>query len=146
MQKTLILQRLSEDDRFTTCSLPTISISCEAVKKNISLNGWMKQLLATAWKSTPTKAKSSSIWRPSTVHLQKLMDEWKSARRSGPVQILRAHKNTGWNTIKRRKGQTGTSTLSDHKASNTVEKQSHHFSHKDKYLQITCLINTALWM
>ena len=52
----------SEDDRIATCSLLTISIFCDALKKNCnnSLKGWRKQLLIMAWKSALTKAKSLS--------------------------------------------------------------------------------------
>ena len=46
-------------------------------------------------------------------------------------QILRLHTNQRRNISKRSKDQTGESTLSHGKAGNTVEKQSHQFSHKD---------------
>ena len=51
----------SEGNHFATCVLLTISIFWEAVKNcNNSVKGWRKQLLVTACKSAPTKAKSSS--------------------------------------------------------------------------------------
>ena len=51
------------------------------------------------------------------------MDEWKSAERSGPVQILGIHTNQGWNIIKGSNDQTGTGTLSNNKAIGTMEKK-----------------------
>ena len=58
------------------------------------------------------------------------MDELKTPGSSGSVQILRIHSNQRWNTSKGSKTQTGASTLNHDKASSTVEKQSHQFSHK----------------
>ena len=55
------------------------------------------------------------------------MDERISARRSGPVNILRIHTNQRWNISKGSKDQIGASIFSHDKASNTVEK-SHQFS------------------
>ena len=73
-------------------------------------------MLDTAWKSDPTKAKSSSI-SSSQSHLQHIiMDKWKSARRSESVQIVGIHTNQGWNILKGSKVQTGTSTVSHDKA------------------------------
>ena len=44
------------------------------------------------------------------------MDEWKNARRSGPVQIPRIHTNHRCNINKGSKGQTGAGSLSHDKA------------------------------
>ena len=65
---------------------------------------------------------NSIIPRPSTT---KHIDEWKTAGRSGPVQILRIHTNQRWNINKGSKDQTGTSTVSHDKTkSNTLGKNS----------------------
>ena len=52
--------------------------------------------------------------------------------RSGPVKILRIHRNQRRNINKGSKDQTGASALSHDKASSTMEKQRHQFSHKIK--------------
>ena len=47
---------------------------------------------------------------------------FKTAGRSGPVQIIVIHTNQGWNTIKGSKDQTDTDTLSHDKASRWKNK------------------------
>ena len=94
MQKTLTLQCRrcsSEEDCFATCGLMTTSISWKAVKTNSnnSLKDWRKQLLTTTWKSAPTKQNSRQQHQANTIYQH--TDEWKTAGRSGPVQILRIH-------------------------------------------------------
>ena len=74
------------------------------------------------------------------------MNGWENAGRSGPTEILMIHTNNRRNFNKGSKDQTGASILSHEKASDTTDKQSHQFSYKDLTLQITCLVNTALWL
>ena len=78
--------------------------------------------------------------RPSSNSNIRITDAWKSVRRSGPVQISSILTNRRQNVSKGRKDQTGGSTLRHDKASNTVEKQSHQFSHKDCTQKVTCLV------
>ena len=59
------------------------------------------------------------------------MDEWKSAGRSGPVEMLGIHTYQGCYIIKGSKYQTGASILSRDKANYAMEKQRNHFSYKD---------------
>ena len=104
------------------CCLLMISISWEAVKNksNNSLKGWRKQLQDTAWKSAPNNNKNPRQHHPAKA-IRQQKNKWKSARRSGPVQILELHTNQGWNISK--EVHIRLVQLSHDKASNTMEKR-----------------------
>ena len=59
------------------------------------------------------------------------IDEWKTTGRSGPVEILMIQTNQRRDINKGSEDQTGASTLSYEKASNTIEKHSRQFPQKD---------------
>ena len=82
------------------------------------------------------------------IKLRSLVNIWmngKNSGRSGPVQIPRIHTNQRENITKGSEDQNGASTLSHDKTNNAMNK-SHQLSYQDQTLQVTCLVNTALWV
>ena len=69
-----------------------------ALQLNNSLKDWRKQLLVTAWKSAPTKAKFSST-APSKIIYQHMF-ELENAGRSGKFKYLGSTKNKHGTPIK----------------------------------------------
>ena len=101
-----------EDGRSATCGLLMISIFWEAVKKICNNSLWRagKQLLDRAWRSALTEAKSPSTHQANVIRQN--IDDWKSIRRSGSIQILGILTNQDWNIIRGGNNQTVAGTFS----------------------------------
>ena len=112
-------------------------------KSNNSLKDWKKQLLGKHGNQLrQSKFFVNSIKpRPST----NMWMKWKTLEEVDQLKYLGSTQTKGGTSIKEVNIRLAQG-LSHDKASSTLEKQIHRFSRNVYTLQITCLVNPALWM